>query len=188
MYLVFDTETTGLPAWKEPSDHPDQPHVVDIAWTLYGADLAEIERFDAIVNPGVIIPDAMAEIHGITTDRALAEGIAPSEVWERFVDVLSRTALIVGQNVSFDIRLMRILATRLTGEKWDNPHPTFCTMREVHALVKSMPVKPDGWKWPPTLTQIIQALFNEEHVEAHRARPDCDATARAFLHLKSLEA
>lgn len=42
MYLVFDTETTGLPIWKEPSDHPDQPHVVDIAWTLFAEDGSEI--------------------------------------------------------------------------------------------------------------------------------------------------
>ena len=24
--LFFDTETTGLPLWREPSDHPDQPN------------------------------------------------------------------------------------------------------------------------------------------------------------------
>ena len=29
--LMFDTETTGLPLWKDPSDHPDQPHLVQLA-------------------------------------------------------------------------------------------------------------------------------------------------------------
>jgi len=192
MYLVFDTETTGLPIWKEPSDHPDQPHVVDIAWTLYGADLEEIERFDAIINPGegVIIPDELAELHGITTERAREEGIDPSEVFGRFEDVLARTEFIVGHNVSFDVRMMRITGARVTGEKWENNLPTFCTMRKstnICRILKEKPRTEKDWKWP-TLSEAIRHFFDEEHSDAHRARPDCDGAARVFLHLKSMEA
>ena len=53
--LLFDTETTGLPIWKEPSDSPDQPHIVDIACDLWDTETKErIDTFDAIINPGVI--------------------------------------------------------------------------------------------------------------------------------------
>lgn len=54
--LVFDTETTGLPLWNDPSDHPDQPYIVDIAASLFDPTGLEIDRFDAIVKPGVPIP------------------------------------------------------------------------------------------------------------------------------------
>ncbi|MEA3044540.1 MAG: polymerase subunit epsilon [Sphingomonadales bacterium] len=31
MILGYDTETTGLPAWHDPSDAPHQPHVIQLA-------------------------------------------------------------------------------------------------------------------------------------------------------------
>lgn len=189
MYLVFDTETTGLPLWKEPSDDPNQPHVVDIAWTLYGQDRAEIERYDAIINPGVPIPDDVAQLHGITTERAIAEGIEASAVWERFTDVIARSEIVVGHNISFDIRMMRITAARLTGDKWDNMLPTFDTMRKstnVCRILKSEPRTQNDWKCP-TLTEAMRFFFDEDHGDAHRARPDCDAAARIFFHLKDME-
>jgi len=191
MYLVFDTETTGLPLWKEPSDHPDQPHVLDIAWTLYGADFAEIERFDAIINPGdgVVIPDEVAALHGITTERARDEGIAPANVFATFEEVLHTVEIVVGHNVSFDIRLMRIMGARLTGEKWENTRPTFCTMRSSTSHCRILKAKPrfeTDWKWP-SLTEAVRHYFDEDHSGAHRARPDCDAAARIFFHLKSME-
>lgn len=193
MYLVFDTETTGLPLWKEPSDHPDQPHIVDIAWTLYGADFTEIERFDAIINPGegVIIPDDLAAMHGITTERAREEGIEPSIVFNKFIDTLEAGMVetFVGHNVSFDLRMMRIMGARVTGEKWENNLPSFCTMRRTTNMCRILKAKPrfdTDWKWP-NLGEATQHFFNEPHVDAHRARPDCDAAARIFIHLKSQE-
>lgn len=191
MYLVFDTETTGLPLWKEPSDHPDQPHVVDIAWTLFAEDGSEIERFDAIINPGphVVIPDELAALHGITTERARDEGVAPLGVFERFVDVMGRTSLVVGHNVSFDLRMMRIMGARHTGEKYENDRPTFCTMRSstnVCRILKEKPRTDKDWKWP-NLTEAVRFFFDEEHGNAHRARPDCDAAGRIFFRLKSME-
>lgn len=189
MFLVLDTETTGLPIWKEPSDHPGQPHVVDIAWTLFDRDHNELERFDAIINPGVPIPDDMAALHGITTERAIAEGLAPADVWQYFADTMARTEIVIGHNISFDVRMMRITAARVTGEKWDNPHPTYCTMRKSTNLCQIPSAKqrhPQDWKWP-RLTQAYQHFFGEDLPEAHRARPDCDASARIYFHLKSKE-
>lgn len=191
MYLVMDTETTGLPIWKEPSDHPDQPHVVDIAWTLYTADGSEADRFDAIINPGpdVIIPDELAAMHGITTERARDEGIAPLEVFERFADVIGQAEQVVGHNVSFDLRMMRIMGARLTGEKWETNLPIFCTMRQStnHCrILKAKPRTDNDWKWP-NLTEAVRHFFDEDHSNAHRARPDCDAAARIFFHLKAME-
>lgn len=184
--LVFDTETTGLPIWKEPSDHPDQPHVVDIAATLFDADRASVASLDAIINNGIVIPDEMAAIHGITTEIAQADGIAPDQAINAFLDLVRQADLIVGHNISFDVRMMRIMVAKVHGEKWDNPLPTFCTMRKSTNICKIMsktPRHPNDWKWP-TLGEATKSFFDEEHSNAHRARPDCDAAARIFFHLK----
>lgn len=187
--LFLDTETTGLPIWKEPSDHPDQPYVVDIAADLIADDLSKTESFDAIINNGIEIPAEMTAIHGISTADALADGIMPDQALNHFFDMVRRADLIVGHNISFDIRMMRIMAARVHGEKWDNPLPTFCTMRKStnHCkILSSKPRHPEDWKWP-NLGEAVQHFFNEEHSNAHRARPDCDAARRIYFHLRSLE-
>ena len=188
--LIFDTETTGLPIWREPSDHPDQPHIVDIACDLWAGPGELIEQYDAIINPGVEIPDELAALHGITTERAIAEGVAMAEALERFFDLVSRADLIVGHNISFDIRMVRIEAARRLGEKWDNPLPTFCTMRKSTNQCQILSAKPRherDWKWP-NLTEAVRHFFDEDLENAHRARPDVDAAARIYFHLIAREA
>lgn len=186
--LVFDTETTGLPLWKDPSDHPDQPYVVDIAADLWtGGEV--VASLDAIINNGIVIPDDMAAIHGITTEIAAADGIAPDQAINAFLDLVRRADLIVGHNISFDVRMMRIMVAKVHGEKWDNPLPTFCTMRKstpVCRLIGPKARHPEDWKWP-TLSEAVRHFFDEDHGEAHRARPDCTAAGRVYFALKALE-
>lgn len=183
--LFFDTETTGLPLWKEPSDHPDQPHIVDLACELWDGD-EMVDSFDTIVNPGVVIPDDVVELHGITTERAIAEGIPKTEAVDRFHDFVKRADLIAGHNVSFDIRMMRIETARVTGEKWENMLPTFCTMRKATNVCRILGPKArfsEDWKWPK-LSEAIQHFFDEEFEDAHRAAPDCAASRRIYFALQ----
>lgn len=187
--LFFDTETTGLPLWKEPSDHPDQPHAVDISCELWDADsLEKIVSYDTIINIGVAIPPEMTAIHGITDEMA-AQGQSPAVVLEEFMKLVARADVIAGHNISFDIRMMRIMAARVTGDKWEPLQPTFCTMRKSTNHVKILKPSarfPDDWKWP-NLTETVRHFFNEDHGGAHRAQPDCIAARRVFFHLRELE-
>lgn len=79
--IFFDTETTGIPNWKEPSEHPDQPHIVQLAAELVDLDTQEVlDSMDVIVKPdGWIISEEMTAIHGITNEHALEVGI-PEEL------------------------------------------------------------------------------------------------------------
>lgn len=186
MILVFDSETTGLPLWNDPSDDPRQPHIVDLACSLFDETGLEVDRFDTIINPGVEIPQDVAAIHGITTEIARERGCDPREALSKFLWMVDRASLLVGHNVSFDIRMVRILAARLTGEKWENPLQTFCTMKRTTGICKILKVSPrthNDWKWP-SLTEAVRHFFGEDHSDAHRARPDCDASARIYFHLK----
>jgi DNA polymerase III epsilon subunit-like protein len=71
--IFFDTETTGvIPKGKEEPlvYFNDFPHVVQLSWKLGD------KEGDFIIKPdGFTIPDAAAAVHGITTDRAIAEGV-----------------------------------------------------------------------------------------------------------------
>jgi len=175
--LFFDTETTGLPLWREPSDDPKQPHIVDIAVDLVTDGQEVLESYDAIINNGVDIPEDVAEIHGITTEIAADQGVEPAEAHDNFMGMVAKADLISGYNVNFDIRMVRMMAAKLTGEKWTNPLEKYCTM------YKSMPHTGERL----TLGKTYRHFFDEEFQDAHRARPDCDAARRIYFHLKSLE-
>ena len=59
MYLVFDTETTGLPQrWNAPIEDVDNwPRVVQLAWQLHAADGSLMEAKEFLVRPeGFNIP------------------------------------------------------------------------------------------------------------------------------------
>lgn len=77
LVLIYDTETTGLPLFKEPSEDPRQPHLVELCGLLYDEASREIvDSYHTLIRPdGWTIPDEVAEIHGITTERALADEI-----------------------------------------------------------------------------------------------------------------
>jgi len=186
--MFLDTETTGLPNWKEPSDHPEQPFVVDLAYEIWSGDTLA-ESFDRLVNIGTPIPADMTAIHGITDEMVQAEGVSIEDAVTSFMDATKRVDLIAGHNVSFDIRMMRIMAAKAFGEKWDNPHPVFCTMRKSTNHCRLLGPKarhPEDWKWP-SLTEAVRHFFDEDHSTAHRARPDVEASRRIYFHLKSLE-
>ena len=92
MYLIFDTETTGLPKnFKAPiTDTDNWPRCVQIAWQLHD-DLGNlIEHQDYLVKPnGFSIPYQSEKIHGISTELATEEGLELDEVLAKFKDVSS---------------------------------------------------------------------------------------------------
>lgn len=190
MILGYDTETTGLPLWHDPSDDPRQPHVVQIAMVLQDMDGKELDRFSSIVKPGpgaVMSPEAF-DAHGISLERARDEGADPVEVVDRFLDWSGKAQLMVGHNESFDRRIMRIAAARHKGFKWEPTCPNFCTLyrsKYVINLPPTLPMIRAGISGPksPNLGECIQHFFNETLDGAHDAMVDIEASMRVFWHL-----
>ena len=67
MYLIFDTETTGLPNnWKAPlTDFDNWPRLVQLAWQLHDIKGGLIEKNNLIIKPdNYDIPYNSTKIHG----------------------------------------------------------------------------------------------------------------------------
>jgi DNA polymerase-3 subunit alpha len=109
MYLIFDTETTGLPKrWDAAiADVDNWPRAIQIAWQLHD-DLGNcIEHQDYLIKPeGFNVPYDAEKIHGISTELAIEQGLPLLEVLEKFNKALAKTKFVVGQNVNFDINIM----------------------------------------------------------------------------------
>lgn len=78
VYLFFDTETTGLPKnYNAPSSDLENwsCRLVQIAWILADENKKPFAMSNFIIKPdGFEIPKESSDVHGITTEKALAEG------------------------------------------------------------------------------------------------------------------
>ncbi|MFH6602631.1 DNA polymerase III subunit alpha [Maribacter algicola] len=186
MYLIFDTETTGLPKrWDAPiTDTDNWPRCIQIAWQLHDEMGNLVEHQDYLVRPdGFNIPYDAEKIHGISTALAEQDGVPLSEVLEKFNAVLARTKFIVGQNVGFDVNIMGAEFHRSGVENALQDLPVLDTCTEETALLCQIPGGRGGKFKLPTLTELHEYLFKEPFAEAHNATADVEATTRCFLEL-----
>ncbi|MGB7396133.1 MAG: PHP domain-containing protein, partial [Pricia sp.] len=186
MYLIFDTETTGLPKrWNAPiTDTDNWPRCVQIAWQLHDAMGNLVEHQDYLVRPdGFNIPYDAEQVHGISTALAEQQGISLNEVLEKFNAAMAQTKFIVGQNVGFDLNIMGAEFHRMGVENPLQELPVLDTCTEETAKLCQIPGGRGGKFKLPTLTELHQHLFNEPFAEAHNATADVEATTRCFLEL-----
>lgn len=190
MYLIFDTETTGLPQnWNAPiTDTQNWPRCIQIAWQLHDAYGNLIENADYIIKPeGFTIPLNSENIHGISTDLALKDGIPLSEVLEKFNNTIAKTTFIVGHNVNFDLNVMGCEFHRLGTSTMLNQLPILDTCTESTATLCQLSGGRGGRFKLPTLSELYTNLFHESFEDAHNATADVEATTRCFLELIRLE-
>ncbi len=186
MYLIFDTETTGLPkSWNAPiTDTDNWPRCIQIAWQLHDDMGNLLDRNDFLIQPnGFNIPYDAERIHGISTELAQEKGISLDEGLRLFNEALSKTTFIVGQNVEFDVNIMGCEFHRLGVENNLTKLPVLDTCTEKTALLCQLPGGKGGKFKLPTLTELHKHLFGIDFAEAHNATADVEATTRCFLEL-----
>ncbi len=186
MYLIFDTETTGLPKrWNAPiTDTDNWPRCIQIAWQLHDEMGNCIEHQDYLVQPeGFNIPYDAEKIHGISTELAQEQGISLAEVLEKFNEALSKTKFVVGQNVKFDLNIMGAEFARGDVANPLQKLPVLDTCTEHTASLCQLSGGRYGKFKLPTLTELHQFLFNQPFAEAHNATADVEATTRCFFEL-----
>ena len=110
MLAAFDLETTGLDAVTD--------EIVQAAFILIQPDgTLHPDSWSTIVNPGQPIPPDSTAVHGITQERAAAEGIPAVEAHHHILDRLQHAAMngipVVVYNAPFDIGFMHVRAARL---------------------------------------------------------------------------
>ncbi|WP_191858708.1 DNA polymerase III subunit alpha [Hanstruepera ponticola] len=186
MYLIFDTETTGLPKrWDAPiTDTDNWPRCIQIAWQLHDDMGNCVDHQDYLIKPeGFNIPFDAEKIHGISTELAQQHGVPLTEVLDKFNKALNQTKFVVGQNVGFDLNIMGAEFVREDVANHLQELPVLDTCTEHTAQLCRIPGGRGGKFKLPTLTELHEFLFNEPFAEAHNATADVEATTRCFLEL-----
>jgi DNA polymerase III epsilon subunit-like protein len=140
-FLVFDTETTGLPrnfsasAFKEPNNWP---HIVSISWAIIDGKFNKVLSSQSyIVKPqGWEIPFESTAIHGITTAEATEYGHNLRDVMHLFFS--EQCDAYIAHNIHFDKNVVYNAMLWDLGYDWFDGfgRPKMCTMQIGRKLCK----------------------------------------------------
>ncbi|MFD1615822.1 3'-5' exonuclease [Gelatiniphilus marinus] len=182
--LFFDTETTGIPKnWKAPiTDLNNWPRIVQLAYILSDKDGKIINQSDFIIKPvDFKIPEESSNVHGITTDKAIEEGIPLSLALQSFDNLAKHSGVLVAHNIEFDEKIVRAEYLRCNMTDSLSNMKRICTMEESINLCALKGTY--GYKWPK-LTELYFKLFNSELKDSHNASNDVKATFECYWELK----
>ena len=163
---VFDLETTGvdIETARIVSAHVG---VLDATGTL-------IERHDWLADPGIEIPEQATAVHGISTERARAEGSPAAEVVGEIVDelriLLARGIPITIYNAAYDLSLLNREALRYGIEPLVAPSPI------IDPLVLDKAV--DRYRKGKRTLEAAAQYYGVELLDAHDASADAVAAGR----------
>lgn len=162
---AFDLETTGVDVRTS--------RIVSASVVELDADGEITARQDWLVDPGVPIPEGAARVHGITTERARAEGIpavdAVSSILGAVRRVLDRGVPLVIYNAPYDLTLLAFEAHRY-GFAELSPLPI------VDPIILDKQV--DRFRKGKRTLDLTAAHYRVPLVDAHDAGADAIAAAR----------
>ncbi len=179
MYLFLDTETTGTNLAKD--------RVVQVAW-IVASDNGQIEQErEYIIRPdGFYIPTRVSEIHGITTERAEAEGHSLSKVLKLLHTDAGRIDYVVAHHVSFDLGMLRREFVEVDIKFPFDSSTHICTMMSSVNYCRLQKLNGMSGYKRPTLNELHFNLFKKYFDGAHNAMSDTQACMRCFFELKRL--
>ncbi len=197
--LIYDTETSGLPLYHEPSEDPRQPHIVQLAAVLVDLDTrATVSSMNVIVRPdGWVIPDDVAQVHGITTERAADLGIPEELALSMFMQLWNQR-LRIAHNESFDARIIRIAQhrfplaypeTRLIAWKEGQAECTARLATPICALppTEKMKAAKRFHHKTPNLQEAYRHFMGEDFDGAHSAMADVQACRAVYFAIHDMK-
>jgi len=170
---VFDLETTGLDV--------TQSRIVTAFVGVLDSNGDLIESRAWIADPGIEIPEAAANVHGFTTERARAEGRPAaevvSEIVERLRELFAEGTPVVAYNASYDFSLLHHDALRNGVAPLDTPKPI------VDPLLIDKQV--DTYRKGSRTLQAACDLYGVDLGAAHDSEADSVGAGRVFKALQA---
>jgi DNA polymerase III epsilon subunit-like protein len=209
-FLIFDTETTGLPQTKiiSPDTLNRWPHIVQFSFIIYDDHtnvITHIQNNIIKMSDNINIPEDSIKFHGITNEISKSKGLPIEHVLNDFFYHLLEVDKVVGHNIEFDINMVRVELLRTihfnTNKVTDdliriykfnlhyltNIKNIHCTLQESIELCNIKAVNKSGKEYVkfPKLEELHYKLFNSKPNNLHNSLNDCLVTLRCFIKMKN---
>lgn len=190
-FLVFDTETTGLP--KRNNASPEEtylfPYIVQLSWLVYNTGNNKLESVkDKIIKlpENIQIPKKATEIHGITQEQMLTHGEPITHVLNTFMHDISSCTYIIAHNLKFDKTMIEVecIRNKINKSLSDYRKLEYCTMRNGKELCNISRMNHITQKMDlklPKLIELHEWLFKETPENLHNSLIDVLVCFRCFF-------
>jgi DNA polymerase-3 subunit epsilon len=163
---VFDLETTGIDV--------ETARIVTAHVGLLDESGDVLHRRDWLVDPGVEIPAGATAVHGITTERARADGMDPARATAAIVaqlrSLFERGIPVVAYNAPYDFTLLDREARRYDVAPLISPGPI------IDPLVIDRAV--DKYRSGKRTLTVTATHYGVDLLDAHDAAADAIAAGR----------
>jgi DNA polymerase-3 subunit alpha len=199
--MVLDIETTGIPQKQykygpyydfKKSCKYDSSRIVQISWSIHTQNGLSVASNDFIVKPNnFIIPYSATEVHGISTEKALREGIDINNVFTILKNDIKTVKYIVAHCLYFDINVL--LSELFREQKISmiyriNAFEKICTGEGTRQLLE-LPVNDkyitiNGEYKMPKLSELYSWCFKKKITNEHNSKYDTENLVQIFFYLK----
>lgn len=182
-YIAFDFETSGLPKGRrnikvtqETLSNFDGCRAVSLSAARFSQRGRLIKTFDAIIRPDDFhIPEDATAIHGISHERAVAEGRPFLEVFDDFMEFVGpRTKTLVAHNAQFDESVLRSEMIR---------HGLDTTQIDDFVIRCTLELYKERFMGTIRLVRLYEDIFGEPFQNAHNSLADSIACGRVYPYL-----
>jgi len=168
---VFDLETTGVDV--------DTSRIVSACIAVLDEDGRVVSRWDWLADPGIEIPEGASAVHGITTERARAEGrpatVVVAEIAQTLRVLFDSGIPVTVYNAPYDLTLLDRECRRHGLDALDG------TMPVIDPLVIDKAV--DRFRKGKRTLEVTAELYEVPLDDAHDAGADAIAAGRVALAL-----
>lgn len=168
---IFDTETTGL----SKTDYIVQFAGQRLEYNEEKKNYEVTKDIDIFIKPPIIMSQEVIEIHGLTNEF-LATKPTEDECFNEIFDFLNYPSIIMGYNVSFDIKMVKGMFER----QGKNFNPT--SVVDVYQMVRESCIKADNSN-DRKLETMTRYFKLDEDISFHSSADDVLATWRVAQHL-----
>ncbi|WP_307821438.1 exonuclease domain-containing protein [Subtercola lobariae] len=169
--VVFDLETTGIDV--------ETSRIVTANVSVIDHLGDTLSRLDWMANPGIPIPEQASAVHGVSTERAVAEGRVAADVIAEIVDALTAALddglSLVIYNAPYDLTLLDREARRYGIIPLREPLPVVDPLVIDKAL--------DRYRKGKRTLEAAALHYEVELLDAHDAGADAIAAGRVAQSL-----
>lgn len=182
-YAVIDSETTGLFSYDKPADAEGQPRMAQFAACILRDDLSIERHSSLLIKPDCwVMSEEGTAIHGLTQALLLEKGFPVSNALALYNQLLDEDYIIVGYNVSFDLKVLRGELRRAgLPDRFESTRSIDC-MRPLEKVCNILKANGKGTKLPK-LIEAHKFFFAQEMTGAHDALQDAKACAGIFREM-----
>lgn len=156
----IDLETTGV--------HIEQDRIVEISVLKLNKDWKGKVVKTMLINPGIPIPKAASDIHGIT-DEMVKDKPTFAQISKSLLSLIGNCDIAGYHSNRFDIPFLDTNFHRV-GLVWDWKGVNLIDVGNLFKI-----------KEPRTLSAAVKFYCRKEHSEAHSAEADITATHEVFI-------